>query len=108
MPSTLKKSTLSRPLPLLVEERLDELDFFGKIREEISQKMEMSQTILVVFESHSKLKLFRQFMQNCPIKHEEYRLPEELHDEITHRERDGVVSRAFGRCAVDSKFWAWH
>jgi hypothetical protein len=101
VPSTFQKSTLSVPFPLLVEESLDQSDFFGKIKTEIFQKIDLGKATLIVFESHATLQSFRQYIQTHPITHPDYKgLPEELHDEMTHNERNGVVSRSTSMCRV--------
>ncbi len=89
------------PFPLFVEESLDQRDFFGRIKTEISQKIEGRQAILVVFESYATLELFREHIRTHPITHADYKgLPEELHDEMDHNARNGVVSRSTSICAV--------
>jgi len=100
IPSTFQKNVLNETYPLLVVESADEMDFFGALRGDILLKLQKKQTTLVVFDALEKLRSFKAFLKNSPLKHPEYIEPLELHDEMTHLQRDGVISRAMGKYAI--------
>jgi len=100
IPSTFAKSALSKLDPLSVTEVPDEHDFFHSIREEIRLKLNANRTTLIVFRTFDQLKRFHTYMQNRPIPHDDYRLPEVLHDEMNHAQRDGVICRSMNRHAI--------
>lgn len=101
IPSTFQKSALQQPTPLFVHESSDEQDFFFDLKEELSQKLSVHRTTLVVFDTYSKLQRFQRYMEIHPITNtenaDEYVLPESLHDEMNDDQRNGVISRSMGK-----------